>query len=211
MTYNIISTGSKGNAVILNDFILIDCGVPYKLIKPYINNLKIVLLTHIHGDHFMPSTIRRIAAERPTLRFGCGKWLVRDLIDCGVQKWRIDIYSPNTFNEYSFVTLSMVTLNHNVPNCGYKIFMNDEKIFYATDTNDLRGIIAKDYDLYMLEANYEDEEIQERIKRKEENGEYAYERQVLHNHLSKAKCNDFIVRNAGIGSRFVYLHGHTEE
>lgn len=211
MTYNIISTGSKGNAVILNDFILIDCGVPYKLIKPYINNLKIVLLTHIHGDHFMPSTIRRIAAERPTLRFGCGKWLVRDLIDCGVQKWRIDIYSPNTFNEYSSVILSMVTLNHNVPNCGYKILIDGEKIFYATDTNDLNGITAKNYDLYMIEANYEDEEIQERIKRKEENGEYAYERQVLHNHLSKAKCNDFIVRNAGIGSRFVYLHGHTEE
>ena len=36
MTYNIISTGSKGNAVIINNEILIDCGVPFKDIKPYI-------------------------------------------------------------------------------------------------------------------------------------------------------------------------------
>lgn len=210
MIYNIISTGSKGNAVILNDLILIDCGVPYRAIKPYAGNIQLVLLTHIHGDHFNRSSVHRLAAERPTLRFGCGKWLARDLIDCGVQKWRIDIFTPNVLNRYSFVDISMVTLNHNVPNCGYKIFMNNEKIFYATDTNDLRGITAKNYDLYMLEANYEDEEIKDRIRKKEENGEYAYERQVLHNHLSKAKCDDFIVRNAGIGSRFVYLHGHVE-
>lgn len=28
--YNIISTGSDGNATILEDFVLIDCGVPYR-------------------------------------------------------------------------------------------------------------------------------------------------------------------------------------
>ena len=28
--YNIIASGSQGNAVILNDAVLIDCGVPYK-------------------------------------------------------------------------------------------------------------------------------------------------------------------------------------
>lgn len=210
MNYNIISTGSKGNAVILNDCILIDCGVPYKSIKPYIKQLNIVLLTHIHGDHFNRSSIRKLASERPTLRFGCGKWLIRDLTDCGVQKWRIDVYTPHTVNTYGIADISMVKLNHNVPNCGYKIHMNNEKIFYATDTNDLRGITAKDYDLYMLEANYEDEEIRKRIKQKEECGEYAYEKQVLHNHLSKSKCDDFIVRNAGIRSRFVYLHGHID-
>ena len=34
--YNILSTGSKGNAVIIHDFVLIDCGVPYRMIQPYI-------------------------------------------------------------------------------------------------------------------------------------------------------------------------------
>ena len=211
MEYVIISTGSKGNAVILNGEILIDCGVPYKSIKPYVKDLKLVLLTHIHSDHFKPETIRKLASERPTLRFGCGKWLTQSLVACGVQKWRIDVYPPNIRNRYTKdFEIAMIPLIHNVQNCGYKLHINGEKIFYATDCNSLDGIDAKDYDLYMVEANYEDSEIQERIAEKEANDEYVYEYQVLHNHLSKQKADDFIIRNQGESSRFVYLHGHID-
>ena len=209
MNYNIISTGSKGNAVVLNDCLLIDCGINYKQLSPYVSGLQLVLLTHIHGDHFYPSTIKKLAKMRPTLRFGCCKWLVNNLISCGVQKWRIDVFTPELLNTYSDdLQITAVELTHDIPNCGYKIFIDGEKIFYATDTNNLNGITAPDYDLYMIEANYEDEEIQERIRKKEESGSYAYEYKVLKSHLSKAKCDDFIVRNAGARSKFIYMHGH---
>ena len=209
MDYTIISTGSKGNAVILNNAILIDCGVPYKALKPFVKGLKLVLLTHIHSDHFKPETIRKLANERPTLRFGCGKWLLSSVMACGVPKWRIDIYTPNLKNRYTDgLQLIMIPLKHNVSNCGYKIYLNGEKIFYATDCNNLDGINAPNYDLYMIEANYEDEEIQQRIAEKEANGQYCYEYQVLHNHLSKKKADEFLIANAGDKSRFVYLHGH---
>lgn len=49
MEYEIISTGSKGNATVLNKSILIDCGVSFKKIEPYLYDLKAVLLTHIHS------------------------------------------------------------------------------------------------------------------------------------------------------------------
>ena len=209
MEYRIISTGSKGNAVILNDEILIDCGVPYKSIKPYVKGLKLVLLTHIHSDHFKPETIRALTNDRPTLRFGCGKWLLPSVIACGVRKTKIDIYIPNTKNQYtSDLQLIMIPLKHNVSNCGFKIHLNGEKIFYATDCNNLDGIDAPGYDYYMIEANYEDEEIWERIRQKEETGQYCYEYDVLNNHLSKKKADEFIISNAGSNSRFVYLHGH---
>lgn len=209
MDYTIISTGSKGNAVILNNAILIDCGVPYKALKPFVKGLKLVLLTHIHSDHFKPETIRKLANERPTLRFGCGKWLLPSVLACGVPKWRIDIYTPNLKNRYTDdLQLIMIPLKHNVSNCGYKIYLNGEKIFYATDCNNLDGINAPNYDLYMIEANYEDAEIQERIAEKEAVGQYVYEYQVLNNHLSKQKADNFIAENAGDKSRFVYLHGH---
>lgn len=209
MNCNIISTGSVGNAVVLNDRLLIDCGVNYKQISPYISGLQLVLLTHIHGDHFYPSTIKKLAKMRPTLRFGCCEWLLKDLLSCGVQKWRIDVFTPDLLNTYNEgLKITAVELTHNVPNCGYKIFIDGEKVFYATDTNSLNGITAPDYDLYLIEANYEDEEIMERIRKKEENGQYAYEYEVLKNHLSKQKCDDFIVRNAGTKSKFIYMHGH---
>lgn len=49
MNCEIISTGSKGNAVILNGSILIDCGVSSRKLEPYAKKLKLVLLTHVHG------------------------------------------------------------------------------------------------------------------------------------------------------------------
>ncbi len=209
MEYAIVSTGSKGNCVVIGGKVMVDIGVPYKAIKPYIKDLQLVLLTHAHGDHIKPSTIRRLQEERPTLRFGCGKWLLQSVLACGVPKWRVDIYSPNIKNRYSnSLELTMIPTKHNVTNCAYKIGIDGEKIFYATDCNNLDGIDAKGYDLYMIEANYEDEEIQQRIAEKEANGQYAYEYQVLNNHLSKQKADKFIGENAGVNSRYVYLHGH---
>ena len=69
--YNIISTGSQGNAVVIEHKILIDCGVSFKALAAEYRTLKLVLLTHIHSDHFHPSTLRLLASNRPTLRFAC--------------------------------------------------------------------------------------------------------------------------------------------
>ena len=52
MTFDEIATGSTGNAVVINDSILIDCGVPFKALEPVMKELKLVLLTQVHGDHF---------------------------------------------------------------------------------------------------------------------------------------------------------------
>ena len=209
--FNIISTGSKGNAVVIEDRILIDCGVPYYKLNGAIDTLQIVLLTHIHSDHFNPSTIRRLAYNRPSLRFGCGKWLVRPLIEAGVNPDNIDILIADQWYGYNGFKVQPISLVHNVPNQGYKLVLSQgRKLIYATDTNNLNGIEAKNYDLYLIEANYVDEEIQERIKEKEEQGIYPYEYEVLKNHLSKAKCDDFIVRNSGPQSSFVYMHCHED-
>ena len=49
MEYDVISTGSQGNAVVINREILIDLGVPFKSLKDVYKGLKLVLLTHIHS------------------------------------------------------------------------------------------------------------------------------------------------------------------
>lgn len=208
--YTVIGTGSTGNAVLLNNRILVDCGVPYRDIAPHTRQIQLVLLTHCHGDHFNPATVRRLAAERPSLRFASGAWLLREMVDAGISKRNIDVLECGKMYNYGIASIIPVRLNHNVPNCGYKIHFAGGKVFYATDTNDLNGIFAKDYDLYLVEANYEDEEIRRRIKQKEIDGEFAYEKNVLHNHLSKEKCDAWIYANAGCTSEYVYLHQHRD-
>lgn len=208
--YHIISTGSHGNAVVVNESVLIDCGVSFKAIKPFCSRLKLVLLTHIHSDHFNPTTLRMLSENRPTLRFGCCRWLAADLVAAGVPTANIDILEIGVMYGYGICNIIPVSLSHDVPNCGYKLHFPVGKVFYATDTNNLHGITARHYDLYMVEANYEDETIMEKIAAKEEAGEYAYEKRVLKNHLSKTKCNDFIYRNIGPGGVYVYLHCHVD-
>lgn len=49
VTYEIIETGSTGNATVVEKKILIDCGVAYSKLEPFIPELRLVLLTHAHG------------------------------------------------------------------------------------------------------------------------------------------------------------------
>ena len=211
MNYNIISTGSQGNAVVVNDCILIDCGVSFKALKNIHKDLKIVLLTHSHIDHFNGKTIKRLVDERPTIRIGCCNWLVKALVDIGIPKQNIDVYKIGKIYDYGVFKLSPIKLYHNVENCGYRLFFGKEKAIYATDTGHLNGITAKDYDLYLIEANYTEEDLEERIIAKTAAGQYCYELNVAERHLSHEQASQFLLENMGKNSQYVFLHGHKDK
>lgn len=211
MNYNIISTGSQGNAIVLNKIILLDCGVPFKALKEVYKDLKIVLLTHSHGDHFNKTTIRKLAAERPTLRFACCKWLTVELLECGVSIHNIDSLEIGRIYDYKTFKVSPIKLYHDVDNAGWRVFQNAEKAIYMADTVTLEGISAKNYDLYLVEANYITEELEERIRSKETSGEYVYEYRVRNVHLSKEKADEWLLDNIGENSEAIYIHQHIEK
>lgn len=211
MNYKIISTGSQGNAIVLNKIILLDCGVPFRDLKDVYKDLRIVLLTHRHADHFNKTTIRKLAAERPTLRFACCSWLVSELLQCGVSIHNIDSLEIGRIYDYSAFKVSPVKLYHDVDNAGWRVFINAEKAIYMTDTVTLEGITAKNYDLYLIEANYITEELEERIRAKEAAGEYVYEYRVRNVHLSKEKADEWLLDNIGENSEAIYIHQHIEK
>lgn len=216
MRYDIIQTGSDGNATVINRKILIDCGVPFKKLQPYAQDLRLVLLTHQHSDHFCKSTIRRLAKERPTLRWACLEWLVYFLLEAGVDIRNIDVLElDGTSYDYGpavdGAVIRPVRLSHNVPNCGYHVQVNGERLFYATDTGSLEGIEAGEYDYYLVEANYTETELKTREDAKLEAGEFAYETAARENHLSYEQAIEWLQKNMGPRSIWIPMHMHKEK
>ena len=214
MNYKIIESGSSGNATIVEDVILIDCGISFKKLQPYYENLKLVLLTHIHSDHFNKATIKKLASLRPTLRFGCCEWLAEELIKCGVDKRNIDLYTPFEGMRYGLgFAIESFNLKHDVQNCGWKILFDDGfKYFYATDTCSLDNVEAKGFDMYFIEGNYEDQSELERRKQKHiSNGEFYYEDRVEKTHLSQVQAMEWLSENMGENSQYIFMHQHKEK
>jgi len=208
--YHVIQTGSLGNAVLIEQNILIDAGVSFVKIEPYFKDIKLVLLSHVHSDHFKPSTIRRMAHDKPLLRFGCGAWMVKPLVDSGVAKSQIDVLKENVAYNYGICNVIPIETVHDVRNYAYKLHFPHGKVFYATDLGTLSGITARNYSLYLLESNYNEEELRTRMDEKIANGQYAYERRVLRYHLSDKQANNWLYSQMGPNSEYVYLHQHID-
>lgn len=203
MTYKIINTGSDGNCTIVNDIIAIDMGVSYKRLSPYIKSLKLIFISHCHGDHFNKTTVKLLAKNRPTVRFAVGGYLVNDLVELGVNKANIDVIEVCKKYDYGLFKISPVKLYHDVPNMGIRVFMNNEKLIYATDTYTLDGISAKNYDVYLIEGNYIDEE---ELKSRADN-DFYYNR-VKRTHLSKEYATNWLLENMGDNSKYQFMHEH---
>lgn len=240
MNFNVIATGSRGNCLSISKGpfnCLIDIGVPYSAIKH--DPFQFVFLTHEHGDHLNLKTVARIARERPTTFWLCGLNLAGCLLNAGVDPKQImlipvEIDGKLSGGDFTVIHLMgqcmwalRVPLKHDVPNYGWKIYFDHEsklhgpdfyvaprsalKVFYATDTADLNGIEAKDFDYYFIEANYRKKDIMERIAEKRENGGYIYEDRVLRTHMSKETVDKWLADNLGYDSTYVYLHQHVDE
>lgn len=212
MICDVIATGSTGNAVVLNGEILVDCGVPFKQLAPHTKGLLLVLLTHRHGDHLNPATARRLHESNPLIRFGCCDWMVPHLLAVGIPARCIDVYEPGQMYAYGGgrVMVEPFVLTHDVENCGYKLWISGESALYATDTANMDGVSAPGFDLYMIESNFTEAELAERIARKEAAGEYIYEYRAQASHLSREAADLWLAMNAGPNSRVVYLHQHKE-
>ena len=95
-------------------------------------------------------------------------------------------------------------------NVGYRVLFNNYKAIYITDTKTVEGISAKNYDLYLIEGNYDEDEIEERIKQKQKECKYIYEFRAKDNHLSKQQASEFLLNNMGKKSEYIFMHQHVE-
>jgi hypothetical protein len=122
----------------------------------------------------------------------------------------IDVFELDTWHHYGAAVVMPCYLPHSVPNCGYHIRIGDTRIIYATDTSNISHVVAQDYDLYLVEANYGEAEIIDRIHHKLAAGEYCHEIEVLKSHLSQEACDNWLYQNMGTNSIYVYMHQHRD-
>lgn len=97
-------------------------------------------------------------------------------------------------------------LTHDVENYGLKWEFEGKKGFYATDTSNLDNIEAKDYNLYLIESNYNEELLKKHIEECEDENMLYYLNRVPYTHLSYEQANSFLIENMSDNSRFEYIH-----
>lgn len=211
---NTLASSSAGNCYIYNKDLMIDIGVSYAKVKPYLKDIKLLLLTHAHFDHFNSKTIAKALYEQPNIMILCGEWLREKLLEIGINKRNIYILElDKTYNLGKYLITPVMAI-HDVPNCGYKITIlsNGYKIFHITDTGSLNHIEAKGYDWYSVEGNYESKDIIDRqIIEAKNKGQFTYLERAKKNHMEQVATLNWLDNNMAEHSKYEFIHQHIEK
>jgi phosphoribosyl 1,2-cyclic phosphodiesterase len=162
MNYKIISSGSKGNAVIIED-VLVDCGVSFRLLQDELYFVKYLLITHTHSDHLKIQTFNNIRRMFPRIKV-IGNYEIHMACD-------VDIIANAGFNVvtkgHTFTPFECV---HDVLTYGFTWEHDGKRIIYATDTSNLDNAPDGKYDYFFLESNHDEKKLE--AARDEYHGSY---------------------------------------
>lgn len=205
--YNVISSSSKGNCIIVEDILMLDVGVSYTKIKKYLNKVKLIFISHSHQDHLLPSTIKKIIYNFPTIKFLTGsEVVVKKLVEYGVNKKNIFILKEYKWYDLGILNVMLEPLIHDTPNYCLKWQLNGKKGIYVVDTANVDDIEAECYDLFLIENNYREDILRKHIEECEDESMLYYLNRVPHTHLSDEQANSFLIENMGTDSVYEYLH-----
>jgi ribonuclease BN (tRNA processing enzyme) len=189
MNYKIVSSGSKGNCVIIND-VMIDAGVPFSKIKDDLYHIKYLILTHTHSDHMKFETLTKIAMNFPRIII-IGNYEVNQVFK--VNKIANAGFDVET-EDYIF---SPFEAEHDVLCYGYSWTYEDKQIIYCTDTGSLDNAPDGIFDYFFLESNHDEEKLEKaRDQRKGTYNPYLSGKRHLSTQAAKA---------------FYYLHRRSAE
>ncbi len=155
MKFNIVQSGSKGNATIIEHngcVLLIDMGIPLKCLRDGLNvwgkkllDIDALLLTHSHSDHI--SGVRYL----DPLPIYCSK----ETYHKG-EIHEIKVNEPFLIREFK---ITPVLTSHDAPgSVGFIVEVDEEKLVYITDTGfipDETLDLIKDADYYIIESNHD--------------------------------------------------------
>ncbi len=145
--YKVIKSGSKGNAVIIEN-LLIDCGVAYKLIEPYLPKIKYLFITHKHSDHLKKSTYSKIRKHYPRIKT-MGNYSVNEVVE-------VDKIVSSIPIKLKGMVIQPFEVPHDVVCHGITFTKGNEKGIYVTDSAGTKEWIRDKYDLLLIESNHDE-------------------------------------------------------
>lgn len=200
--YKIISTGSKGNCVVIGD-IMVDCGLPFKRIKDHLYNVKTLLLTHIHSDHIKSSTLKSIVAMFPHIQIFANYEVAQVFSDYPIRV----VNAGNTFTSQG-IDITPFECFHDVVTYGFTWYVAGERVIYATDTMNLSKAPLGKYDYFFIESNHDEAKLEAVRNSRSSYGYNVYAGGMRH--LSTQKARAFYYgRRQSRESEFIELHQST--
>lgn len=207
MNYEIIGSSSKGNAIVVEDILLLDVGVSYSRLKKHLKKVKLIFVSHVHKDHLKPTTIYQIAYNHPSIKFITGsKEVVSKLVSCCINKKNIYLLDKCKWYNLGALKVKLEELTHDTPNYALKCEYKGKKLIYIVDTSNVDNIEAKGYDLYLIENNYREDILEKHIQECEDKNKLYYLDRVPRTHLSSEQANSFLIENMQDNSRYEYVH-----
>lgn len=147
MNYNVIQSGSRGNAVIIEN-LLVDIGVPYKGLKEYLYEVEYIFITHRHSDHLNLTTYERIRRDFPRIKI-MGNWSVATAVTKPLDK--IVTFKPIKLKG---MVITPFEVPHDVVTHGLVLETKTEKAIYVTDSAGTKAWPVDKYDLLFIESNH---------------------------------------------------------
>lgn len=222
MSYNIeiIGTGSSGNAILIDDCLLIDCGLAMKKIWPTIEEkVEYLFITHRHGDHLNLAVMKKLYKLAPwRLRnnvFVNQDTLNKILAEKALEELALDynydhLIKPEQTYELDcqngeHYTIETFELMHDVENQGFVITNSKgETLVFATDTNSLEKVPKAKYDYIVVEGNYDEDKLIESMTSAIFEERFRAFRNMRH--LSVQQFEDFVKSHSYDHSQIYQLH-----
>jgi phosphoribosyl 1,2-cyclic phosphodiesterase len=213
----VFGTGSGGNSALVSDGktnILIDAGVRLEAIQDDVifSDIAAVLITHEHGDHAKHAQDLAVRYARPIFATAgtFGEMALK------VPSYMQRIVGYGLHHPIGTLTVTPFPLSHDAAEpCGF--FIKNalgESLVWVSDTGTMDGLCVHSImpDCFVLEANYDENDIDKRL----EAGELAYD--GLHGrltsefgHLSVQQAAAWLRENADVEkSHVVILSPHVE-
>lgn len=173
MNFCTLASGSNGNSSILindNKHILIDAGYSNRALCNFMcginvnhNDVSAVLITHEHSDHIKGLPV--FLNKHPECTCFASVGTAHSIIECNPElSGRIESFKLGDEMNILGAKIKTIRTPHDTPeSTAYFIEKDGKRILYATDLGYVPEEIenlAENLDLFMIEANYDEEKLQ---------------------------------------------------